>query len=105
MAKYAPDVPTYGVTAQGFSAVMDLYRALLTAPVPSILDGASLTATLRRARNVPLFMGGGATYTCDGSRLKVLSAVCSGLTVISRYQAGQWQMVHTYDAGQIINAE
>jgi branched-chain amino acid transport system substrate-binding protein len=104
MARYAPGVDIGGETPQGFSAVMDLYRALLTAPVPSILDGASLTSTLRRARNVSLFMGGGATFTCDGSALAVLSAVCSGLTAISRYQAGVWQPVRTYDANQIIGS-
>jgi branched-chain amino acid transport system substrate-binding protein len=103
MAQYAPDADTVGFAPQGFSAIMDLYRSLLTAPLPGLLNGASIAATLHRARVVPLFMGGGVTFTCDGSTIAVLPAVCSAAVTVARYSGGKWEWLHSYDAARILS--
>ncbi len=38
---------------------------------------AAITQQLRSAKSVPLFLGDGATYTCDGKAVPILPNVCS----------------------------
>lgn len=63
-----------GVSA-GVGAVLDLVRAMegLTGEVTA----ATVLAQMDAASDVPLFLGGGTTFTCDGTAIPLLANVCS----------------------------
>jgi branched-chain amino acid transport system substrate-binding protein len=78
MARYAAETDPDDVYAQaGFASVMNLAGALRTIPAGSTIDAAATTSALKAGKAVPLFLGGGATYTCDGTAFPSLKSLCS----------------------------
>jgi branched-chain amino acid transport system substrate-binding protein len=73
----------------GFASVMNLAGALRTIPVGTTVDAAATTSALRAAKAVPLFLGGGATYTCDGTAFPGLKSLCSVQSHVVEYQGKQ----------------
>ncbi|MCM3923085.1 ABC transporter substrate-binding protein [Frankia sp. AiPs1] len=51
---------------------VNLFTGFTGDPTPAVI-----TARLRAAKNVPLFLGDGTTYTCDGRAVPILPNVCS----------------------------
>jgi branched-chain amino acid transport system substrate-binding protein len=87
MARFAAEVDPGDVYAQaGFASVMNLASALRTIPVGTTVDAAATTNALRAAKAVPLFLGGGATYTCDGTAFPGLKSLCSVQSHVVEYQ-------------------
>jgi branched-chain amino acid transport system substrate-binding protein len=81
LAKYAPDedidpdpIVSSGVSA-GVSAVLNLVRAMqgLTGEVTK----DTVMAQMKAAKDVPLWLADGQTFTCDGSAVSILPNVCS----------------------------
>ncbi|HEY8525319.1 MAG TPA: ABC transporter substrate-binding protein [Acidimicrobiales bacterium] len=68
--------------AAGVGSVVNLARAMegLTGEVTA----ETVLARMQEATDVPLFLGGGVTFTCDGSAIAMLPDVCS-----STFQVGQ----------------
>jgi branched-chain amino acid transport system substrate-binding protein len=90
MARYAHETDADDVYAQaGFAAVMNLASALRLVPAGTTVDAASTTAALKTAKAVPLFLGGRATYTCDGTALAGLPSLCSVQAHVVEYQGKQ----------------
>jgi branched-chain amino acid transport system substrate-binding protein len=92
MARFAPGVATDDVYAQaGFAGIMNLAAALRLVPAGTTIDATSTTAALRAARQVPMFLTPGATYSCDGSAFPGLKALCSIQAHVLEYQGkGRW---------------
>jgi branched-chain amino acid transport system substrate-binding protein len=90
MARYADEIDPADAYAQaGFASVMNLASALRTIPAGTAVDAASTTNALRAAKAVPLFLGGGGTYTCDGTAFTGLKSLCSLQSHIVEYQGKQ----------------
>jgi len=92
MKRFAPRTDPGDVYAQaGFAAVMNLTNAQRSVPTGTAVDGASTTAALRATKTVPLFLGGGSTYTCDGTASPGLKALCSLQAHVVAYDGkGRW---------------
>jgi branched-chain amino acid transport system substrate-binding protein len=87
MARDAAEIDPDDVYAQaGFASVMNLASALRTIPAGTTVDAAATTNALRAAKAVPLFLGGGATYSCDGTAFPSLKALCSVQSHVVEYQ-------------------
>ena len=98
MAKYAPGVDPQGYASEGFQVVMSLYNVLKAVPAGTPITAASATAALQGAKNVPLFMGGGATFTCDHSVFKDHPSICGKTFFLSKYTtSGGMQFVSKYE--------
>jgi branched-chain amino acid transport system substrate-binding protein len=90
MARYAAEIDPGDVYAQaGFASVMNLASALRTIPVGTTVDAAATTTALKTAKAVPLFLGGGGTYTCDGTAFPTLKSLCSVQSHVVEYQGKQ----------------
>lgn len=51
----------------------DAVKGITGDPTP-----ATILAAFKAAKDVPLFLGGGATITCDGKAISILPNICSG---------------------------
>lgn len=81
VAKYAPDEdidpdPTVsaGVSA-GVSAVMNLVRAM--DGITGDITKDTVMAQMKAAKDVPLWLADGQTFTCDGTAIAIMPNVCS----------------------------
>jgi branched-chain amino acid transport system substrate-binding protein len=92
MRRFAKGTDPDDIFAQaGFAAVMNLAAALRQIPAGTTVDAASTTAALKAAKAVPLFLSGGATYTCDGTAFAGLKALCSLQSHVLEYGGkGKW---------------
>jgi branched-chain amino acid transport system substrate-binding protein len=98
MKAYAPSASTGGFAPTSFEGVMDFYNAMITAPDPASITSASAVAqVLSTAKNVPLFMGDGKTFTCSHSLFPTLSAACSPYSFIVQYNNGTYSLIGSYD--------
>ncbi len=70
-----------GVSA-GLAAVLNFVRGV--EGIAGEVTAATVLAQMQAATEVPLFLSGGLTYTCDGSAIALLPNVCS-----STFQVGQ----------------
>ena len=71
-----PDPNVSSGQSIGVSTLLSFARALkgfTGDPTP-----AAVLAAFKATKNVPLFLGGGATFTCDGKQVSILPNVCSG---------------------------
>jgi branched-chain amino acid transport system substrate-binding protein len=90
MARYAAELdPNDAYGQAGFASVMNLASALRTVPAGTTIDATTTTNALRAAKAVPLFLGGGGTYTCDGSAFPTLKSLCSLQSHVVEYQGKQ----------------
>jgi branched-chain amino acid transport system substrate-binding protein len=87
MARFAPNADPDDVYVQaGFAGMMNLASALRLVPSGTAIDATSTTAALRAAKQVPMFLTPGATYTCDGSAFAGLKALCSIQSHVVEYR-------------------
>jgi branched-chain amino acid transport system substrate-binding protein len=64
--------------------MLGLIRA--TASLTGDPTPASITAAIKQAKDVPLPVGGGLTFTCDGKAVPGLPSNCSGSDVMLTLQ-------------------
>src|SRR5258707_1401343 len=102
MKTYAPTANIGSFAPSGFESIMDFYRAMMTAPNPRTLDAASVASTLKSTQNVPLFMGGGQTFSCGKSFFAGESSVCTGAAFLVRYSAGGYSLLGAYDSSKLL---
>jgi branched-chain amino acid transport system substrate-binding protein len=81
IGKYAPDedidpdpVRSAGVTA-GVAPVVDLVRAM--DGITGDIGKDTVLAQMKAAQDVPLWLGDGQTFTCDGSVISMMPNICS----------------------------
>ena len=102
MKTYAPSASIGSFAPSSFEAIMDFYRAMLTAKDPSTLNATSVATTLEAAKNVPLFMGGGETFSCGGGLFAGESSVCTGAAFLAGYNSGAFTLVGSYNASALL---
>jgi branched-chain amino acid transport system substrate-binding protein len=92
MKRFATSTDPDDLYAQaGFASVMNLASALRLVPAGTTVDAASATAALKAAKAVPLFLGNGATYSCDGTAFTGLRSLCSLQGHVVEYSGkGAW---------------
>jgi branched-chain amino acid transport system substrate-binding protein len=76
MTQYAKDVALGGSALRGYVGMLGLVRAANANKVTEP-TAANLLAAMKTAKAVPLPLGGGNTFTCDGSAVPSLPAICS----------------------------
>jgi branched-chain amino acid transport system substrate-binding protein len=103
---YAPDEgidadPNVSVgVAAGVGAVLNLVRAMdgLTGDVTK----ETVLAQMKAAKDVPLFLGGGQTFTCDGTAVPIMPNVCSaGFQMGTLTADGQIEDLEPVDASDL----
>jgi branched-chain amino acid transport system substrate-binding protein len=102
MKTYEPSASVGSFAPSGFESIIDFYRAMMTASDPATLDAASVATTLKTAKNVPLFMGGGETFDCSATYFAGESSVCTGAAFLASYSAGTFSLVGAYNASQLL---
>jgi branched-chain amino acid transport system substrate-binding protein len=102
MKTYEPSASIGSFAPSSFESVIDFYRAMLTAKDPATLDAASVATTLESAKSVPLFMGGGETFSCGQSFFAGESSVCTGAAFLAGYDGGTFKLVGSYNASQLL---
>jgi branched-chain amino acid transport system substrate-binding protein len=102
MRTYQPSANTGSFAPTGFAAVMDFYRAMLTASNPKALDAKSVKATLASSKDVKLFMGGGKTFSCSVTYFASAPSVCTGASFLVSYANGDYKLVGGYDAAKLL---
>jgi branched-chain amino acid transport system substrate-binding protein len=73
--------------AEGYGAVLGFARAMAGLRTGAVTR-TSVESTLQAAKNVPLPLGGGATFTCDGKAVPGLIGICSVSAQITTLDAG-----------------
>ncbi len=70
-----PDPVVSSGVAAGVGTVLNLVRAMNG--LSGDVTAATVLAQMKAAKDVPLFLGGGQTFTCDGTAIPILPNVCS----------------------------
>jgi branched-chain amino acid transport system substrate-binding protein len=102
MKTYEPSSSVGSFAPSGFESIIDFYRAMMTAADPATLDAASVATTLKSAKNIPLFMGGGETFNCGQTYFAGESSVCTGAAFLASYNGGNFSLVGSYNAAQLL---
>ncbi|MET7769448.1 ABC transporter substrate-binding protein [Nocardia sp. NPDC005366] len=75
MKKYAPKTETAGYTYVGYQGMLGLVRA--AQGVTGDPTAAAVSTAIKTAQNVSLPAGHGITFTCGGTAMALLPAICS----------------------------
>jgi branched-chain amino acid transport system substrate-binding protein len=102
MKTYEPSANVGSFAPSAFEAIIDFYRAMMTASAPATLDATSVATTLKTTKNIPLFMGGGETFNCGQSYFAGESSVCTGAAFLASYNGGTFSLVGSYNAAQLL---
>lgn len=92
LQKYSPETSMYGFAFSGYQTLLGLTRSLQG--IQGDITAASVGAAMRASNNVPLPLGDGLTFTCDGKQFPMLKAVC-----------GQGVIVETVKDGKLAGAQ
>jgi branched-chain amino acid transport system substrate-binding protein len=99
---YAPSVNANpNISSQDFAGllpVLSLAAIMKGAPASEPLTPAAILARTESAKNVVLPLGGGVTFTCDGTAMPILKSVCSSTAAIGVLGRGyRVNHVESYD--------
>ncbi|WP_235947685.1 ABC transporter substrate-binding protein [Candidatus Frankia alpina] len=99
MGRYAPKTALDGYAVTGYQNLLGLVRALkdLTGDVTP----ASVTSTLKAAKDVVLPAGDGLTFTCDGTAIPNLKALCSTGSVVATVKGTRATGYRTVDSASL----
>jgi hypothetical protein len=56
---------------------------------PASLNAQTIGKAMREAKDVPIFMGGGGSFTCDGKVVPGSPALCALISTYGTYQDGE----------------
>jgi branched-chain amino acid transport system substrate-binding protein len=101
--KYSPQIKSNGLelavtTTNQFQVIMNLYAVLKTVQDPNTIDASTITSAFKAAKDLPVFMGGGSSFTCDGNQVPNLPALCSLVQTYGSYQNGKTTYVGSLSA-------
>ncbi|MXP23347.1 ABC transporter substrate-binding protein [Gordonia sp. HNM0687] len=87
MAEYAPDTPIEGFAVTGYQSMLGFVRAVegLTGDVTKETVGDAL----RSATDVPLPAGDGITFTCNGTAIPGMQAICGNQMIVLTMKDGE----------------
>jgi branched-chain amino acid transport system substrate-binding protein len=77
LGKYAPGTSSGGAAPDGFSVVVSFADAMTMGNLASV-DVKGVNSAMTAAKNVPLALGGGTTFSCGSKPVPLLPSVCSG---------------------------
>jgi len=93
MTQYAPGAERTGITPVGYLSMLGFVRAVNAgAPTADITTPAGIKAAIGNAKNVPLPLGDGATFSCDKSALPpqmVKATICNSRMMVTKYTGSQ----------------
>ena len=102
LEEYAPDsTPTAGFVQRGYAGMASLVRAVegMTGDVTP----ETLRTAIQSAADVPLPLGGGLTFTCDGQVVVSLPSLCSvGSVVADVLGGGSYELISTEDVASLL---
>lgn len=86
---YAGGIASNANYSTGYQGMLGLIRALNANPVTDFTS-AGFVAAIKAATAVPIPLGGGGTFTCDGKQIFVSPAICSsgGITADATADGG-----------------
>lgn len=99
MKKYAPDADVTGSTSTGFRPIVSLARALNAAGVKDI-TAENVIKAMKSAKNVPLPLSMGKTFTCDGTAAPAVTSACAVTTMAATIKGTGLVDIRVVDAGQ-----
>lgn len=85
LAQYGPADASSSLTAQGYITVVSFVSAMKG--LSGDVSPASILAAMNEAKSVPLPMGGGGTFSCDGSAIPIFKQVCSANELMFKLDA------------------
>ena len=75
MAQYAPETDIGGYGYTGYQGVLGLYRVIEN--LTGDISPATVTGALKAAKDIPLPIGAGLKFTCNGTAIPQLPSICS----------------------------
>jgi branched-chain amino acid transport system substrate-binding protein len=103
LAKYLPSADSSdGDTAHGYIVTLAAIRALNQVSPSVGTDAASVVQGLRAAVKVPVPLGDGSTFTCDGKAIPAFIAMCSGQVVSAQLVDAKPNSFSVIDASELI---
>ncbi|MCW2546282.1 MAG: hypothetical protein JWN96_742 [Mycobacterium sp.] len=88
MKKYTPSTQTGGYAGVGYQGMLGFIRAASAGGLTGAVTPTAVSAAIKAAKNVPLPLGDGITFSCDGKALALLTAVCSTSVITQDYKDG-----------------
>ena len=85
MAKYAPDTDASIFAANGFQSMLGFVRAFQAGLAGDTVTPETVAAAMKAAKNVPLPVGHGETFSCDSSAMGpglIASTICSSILFV-----------------------
>lgn len=103
--KYSPSTAAANSTdsgaAEGYGVVLGFARAMAALKSGDVTP-TTVESTVQAAKDVPLPLGGGATFTCDGKAVPGLIGICSVSAQITTLDAAGLPTTYkTVDAGSL----
>ena len=86
LGKYAPDVNPIGAASAGYQSMMGFIRA--AEGVQGEVTPESLITAISSAKDVPLPLGAGLTFSCDGKQMPGLTGPCSAKAIVGTVKDG-----------------
>jgi branched-chain amino acid transport system substrate-binding protein len=87
MAKYAPDTSTEGFAVTGYQSMLGFVRAV--AGLTGDVNKQTVGDALRNAKDVPLPAGDGITFTCNGTAIPGMQAICGNKMIMLTMKDGK----------------
>jgi branched-chain amino acid transport system substrate-binding protein len=102
MKAYQPKAQLGGFAPSSFEEIMDLYAALKKVPDSSTLNATTVKTALKQSTDVPLFMGGGKTFSCSKVWFEGSPSVCTGTAFLVSYSNGTYTDAGAFDAADLL---
>lgn len=102
MKNYGPSgTDLSGNTSFGFLNMLGFIRAVNAGGLTGSVTAQSVGQAIQAAKNVPLPLFTGKTFTCDGSAVPKLSAICATATTTATISGGKLTDIKVVDAGPL----
>ncbi|SHN39919.1 ABC transporter substrate-binding protein [Cryptosporangium aurantiacum] len=104
MQEYASKAPTGGLTPVGFLSMLGFVRAVNAGGLTGDATPQTILAALRAAKDVPLPIGAGQTFSCDKTQFPypaIKATICNSKSFVTTYtgvKPGTFEPVDAADA-------
>jgi branched-chain amino acid transport system substrate-binding protein len=99
LADFSSKTSPLGVASLGFTSVVDAHDVLATLPTGSQYTPTEIIGAYQAVKDLPLFMSGGGTSTCDGKQMPgtPFIGVCSTFINAFRFDGKSQEFVSAVD--------
>jgi branched-chain amino acid transport system substrate-binding protein len=105
MKQYASDVDPGGITPTGYLGMLGFVRAVNAGNLTGDPTPASVTAAVKAAKDVPLPIGQGKTFSCDATAFPspaIKATICNSLFFVTTFSGLKPGPYDTVDAAQAV---